>query len=293
MTWVLLAAGTAVFYALHGAWSKRVSTAAGSLVGAWALFLFALPLLAVYLWVQGVPEVGSRFWPVVAANWVLLLGAMLLFFSALRAGDLGVTYPLLALTPLFVIPVEWVLLREVPGGWGVAGILLVVAGVYLLQFRERRRGPLAPLRALMESPGARRALGVAVIWSVSGTLDRVAVLESSPSFYGVALAGGLSVLFLPVLAWNVHRSEDSLRSRLSSAGPVVLVVHGFLFVAMFVLQMEALRLALASYVLSIKRTGALLAVLLGWLAFREEGLRYRLLGTAVTLAGVTVLVVWG
>lgn len=293
MTWILLAAGTAVFYALHGAWSKRVSTRAGPLVAGWALFLFALPLLALYLRLTGVPEVAPRFWTVASVNSVLNLGAILLFFSALRAGDLGVTYPLLALTPLFVIPVEWILLDELPGLWGAVGIVLVVLGIYLLHFGERHRGLLAPIRALVAGAGARRTLGVALIWSVSGTLDRVAVLESSPAFYGVVLAGAVSVLFLPVLAWDAGREGEGPGARLASAGAPTLVVHGLLFAAMFVLQMEALDRALASYVLSIKRSGAILAVLLGALAFHEEGLRYRLLGTVVTLTGVTVMVLLG
>lgn len=293
MTWVVLAAATAVFYALHGAWSKRVSNRAGPLAAGWALFAFALPLLAVYLWIRGIPAVEPRFWAAAGGSALLNLGAITLFFSALRAGDLGITYPLLALTPLFVVPVEWLLLGDVPGAWGAAGIGLVVIGIYLLHFRARERSLVAPLRALLASPGARRALGVALIWSVSGTLDRVAILASSPAFYGVVFAGGLSVLFLPVLAWDARRSERSPREGLASAGGWMLAVHGLLFAAMFILQMEALELALASYVLSIKRTGAILAVLLGWLAFREEGLRYRLVGTVVTLAGVTVLVLLG
>jgi drug/metabolite transporter (DMT)-like permease len=322
MLWVLLATATAVVYALHGAWSKEVSRRAGALTSAWALFAFALPLLALYLALRGVPEVGPRFWPVLAVNCALSVGAFTLFLSALRAGDLGVTYPILALTPAFVIPVEWFVLGEAPGAWGAAGIGMVVTGVYLLHFGERRHGVLGPLAALLRSPGARRALAVALLWSVTGTLDRVAVLEASPAFYGVALFGGLSVLFVPVMflssRWRAHGGRAvaavhpgappeagagagpdadvptlGFRAGLARAGAPRLAVHGFLFALMFILQMEALRLALASYVLSIKRTGALLAVLLGWFAFQEGGVRYRLLGAAVTVAGVSVLVLLG
>jgi drug/metabolite transporter (DMT)-like permease len=294
VTWLLLAAGTAVLYAFHGAWSKRVSTRVGPVLAGWTLFAFSLPLFLVYLALTGVPELGPRFWWVVGGNSLLNLAAATLFLSALRAGDLGITYPLLALTPLFVIPVEWVLLGVLPGPWGVVGIVLMVVGIYLLNFGERRAGLLAPVVALARSPGARLALGVALLWSISGTLDRVAVLESSAAFYGSCLAGALSVLFVPVL-WVRGRTTrwGSDEAGTSPAGARMLTIHGVLFALMFILQMEALRLALASYVLSIKRTGAILAVLLGWAAFREASLRHRLLGTAITVAGATVLVVWG
>jgi len=300
MTWVVLAGAAAVFYALHGAWSKRVAGRTGPLVAAWALFAFALPVLAGYLLISGVPSLGPRFWPVLAVNCMLNVAASYLFLSALDAGDLGITFPLLTLTPLFVIPVELALLGELPGPWGVVGILMVVAGVYLLNFRDRHLGFLAPFAALFQSRGARLSLAVAVIWSVTGTLDRVAVLESSPAFYGVGLAVGLSVLFLPLI-WlqrRRNRREGSAVGggpgpRIGTGTACLLLVHGFLFGVMFIVQMEALRLALTSYVLSIKRTGAILAVALGWLAFREGGLGSRMAGTAVTVAGVAVLVIWG
>lgn len=328
MTWLVLAGGAAVFYALHGAWSKRVTSRVGPLVGAWAFFAFALPFIAAYLWWEGLPPVAPSFWPILGANVVLNLVASYLFLSALRSGDLGVTYPLLALTPLFVIPVEFQLLGELPGLWGALGIALVVVGIYLLNFSDRKAGLLAPFLALARNPGARRSLAVAVLWSVSGTLDRMAVLASSAGFYGVGLAGGLAVLFLPVI-WIARRRghreglEGSGRdarpdgpavssvevgnapppagvpgvverySHLLPDGRVMLIIHGMLFALMFILQMEALELALASYVLSIKRTGAILAVVLGWLAFREGAFGPRILGTVVTLCGVTILVVWG
>lgn len=296
MTWLFLAAGCAVFYALHGAWSKRVATGLGPMVAAWALFAFSLPLFLGYLAATGVPAVGPRFWWVLGANVVLNLGSMGLFFVALRDADLGITFPLLALTPLFVIPVEWLLLGVLPGRWGVAGIVLMVAGIYLLNFHEWRAGVLAPLAAVARNPGARMALAVAILWSLTGTLDRVAVLESSPAFYGSCLAGALALLFPCVI---VLRRRRMSAARPAAARPtvggkgVLLGVHGLLFAVMYVLQMEALRLALASYVLSVKRTGAILAVVLGWAAFREASLHHRLLGTLITVAGATVLVIWG
>lgn len=292
MTWILLAGGTAVVYALHGGWSKRTTEAVGPLVSAWALFTFALPFLALYAVLQGVPPIGSRFWAVLALNCVLNVGASYLFLSALRAGELSLTYPLLALTPLFVIPVEFVLLGELPGVGGASGIGLMVVGIYLLEFSGRRAGLLAPFLALARRPGARRSLAVAAIWSVTGTLDRVAVLEASPAFYGAVFAAGVSLLLL-LLARAVVGSGFPARSLATAPARRLLAVHGLLFAAMFILQMEALQLALASYVLSIKRTGVLLAVVLGGIAFREEAVARRFLGATVTVIGVAVLVVWG
>jgi drug/metabolite transporter (DMT)-like permease len=283
--WVLLAAGTAVLYAVHGAWSKRMAARVPGVAAAWGIFAFSFPLLLGYLVFQGVPDIGPRFAPALAANALLNLASAYLFVSALRMGELGVTVPLLALTPIFMIPVEWVLLGAVPGPGALLGIVLVVIGVYLLNFTDPREGLLEPFRALARDPGARRILLVAMLWSVSSVIDRVAVLESSAGFYGAALSGSLAILFLPLLAFRT----GGVRAALRPAGLGAWLLHGILFGAMFILQMEALRLTLAAHVISFKRTGALLSVVIGAIFFREVGLRPRLTGTAIIIAGATVL----
>jgi len=290
-------------------------------VAGWALFTFALPLLAIALFVRGVPEVEGGFWLAWGVNTLLNFGASYLFLSALRVGELGITYPLLALTPIFVIPLEWILLGDLPGAWGGLGVALIVGGVYLLNFTERSSGLLAPFLALSRDPGAVRMLIVAVLWSLGGTLDRVAVLESSPAFYGFMLSAGLAALYLPLFLVTLTRrispevepslvGSPSVRADSVVVGSVggdsvqpgpsrlyvlvpLLAVHGVLFAVMLLLQMEALTLAFASYVLSIKRSGAVLAVVIGALAFGERSTGSRLVGSLVTVAGAAVLVVLG
>ncbi len=235
------------------------------------------------------PRVDSGFWPVLGVNVVLDLIGFTLYVSALEAGELGLTYPLLALTPVFVVPVEWVVLSEHPGAEGVAGILLVAAGVYLLVSPGSETGILAPFRALAREPGARRMLCVAAVWAVSGTFDRVAVLRSSPAFYGAALAACLAVGFVP---FALRRGRGGVRAPLGPTlrrEPGGLALQGLLFAGMFVCQMEALRLALAAYVLALKRSGTLLTVVAGALFFGEKGTRRRLTATLILLAGVVLV----
>lgn len=322
MTWLLLAAATAALYALHGAWTKRITDEVSRLSATWALFAFSFPLLAGYLALRGMPAVEAGFWPALAANlFVLYPLSMYLFVSAMRKGDLGLTYPLLALTPILVVPVEWTLLGEAPRPRGMAGILLVIAGVYLLNFRKEDASLWAPFRAVAADPGARRGLAVAALWAVGGTVDRVAVVHSSAALYGTAITGGLTLLGLIPLAWT----GAFRRPGAGSGGPVpgaeaapdvpsdggeagagpesasiltpragkLLLVQGLLFGLMFVCQMEALRLSLAAYVITIKRTGTLLSVLLGWAYFEEGLVRKRLLGAAVIVAGIALVALGG
>lgn len=300
MTWFLLAAVAALCYALQGAWTKRLVDTVSRQAATWAIFAFAFPLLAVYLAIDGLSAVQTRFWWVLALNVVLYIVSFRLYVSALEVGELGITYPLLAITPVFVVPVEWLVLGDRVGLLGLAGIVLVAAGVYLLQLERRTHSLLAPFRALAHRPGARRMLAVALVWSVSGTLDRAAVLAASPALYGVAISAALAVALAPGALGDVGfaflpggddprteaegASENDGRERAAVLGG--LGVQGLLFAVMFVAQMEALRLALAANVITVKRSGTLLTVLLGGMLFREKGLAHRLAGTVVVLVGV-------
>lgn len=284
MTWPVLAIGAAVFYGLQGAWTKRLTGRVPAVVAAWAIFAFAFPPLAAYLAIRGVPAVAGVFWPALATTSAIGLLSFYLYASAIERGDVGNTVPLLALTPILLVPVEWILLGELPGLRGLGGIVLVVAGVYLLNLRDLRHGLVAPLAAPLHDPGARRMLLVAALWAVSGVVDKVAVTASSTAFYGTLQTAVLGLAFLPLIARSKRIDVAGLRREGWGLG-----LQGVLFAAMFIVQMEALQLTLAANVITIKRSGALVAVLLGSLAFGERDLGPRLLGTVVTVLGVLLV----
>jgi drug/metabolite transporter (DMT)-like permease len=285
VTWLFLSIGSALFYALQGVWTKRISQRTPLLSATWAIFLFSFPLLAAAVVIEGFPAVGPRFIPAVLATTVLSVISFSLYVSALHRSDLGLTYPLLALTPVLLVPVEWLLLGDLPARVGLTGIALAGVGVYLLNFNHRAGGPLEPLRAVARDSGARRMLAVALLWGVGAALDRVAVLESSPRFYGAALTGLTSLAFLPI----VMSRDGGVRAALRPGIRGALLVQGALFAAMFLFQMSAIELTLASYVVSVKRSGAIITVILGAVLFRETGTGFRLAGTIVILAGVSLI----
>lgn len=291
MTWPLLAVGAALFYGLQGAWTKRLTSRVPAVVAAWAIFAFAFPLLAGYLAVRGVPEVEVVFWPALLTTCSIGLLSFYLYASAIQRGELGLTVPLLALTPILLVPVEWVLLGDLPGLRGLGGIVLVVGGVYLLNLRDVRGGLLVPLATPFRDPSGRRMLAVAALWSVGGVVDKIAVTASSTAFYGAMQTAVLGIGFLPLIAWMRRRegdAADAARAPVRRHGPA-LAVQGLLYAAMFIVQMEALRLTLAAHVITIKRSGAIVTVLLGALAFGERDLWPRLVGTAVTVLGVLLV----
>ena len=119
------AALTGLLFGLQGAYGKVLAKRIPPMLLAWGMFAFSLPFLAVLLLYDGIPVVDwpNFIWATgfsVLANWL----AWGLFFRALQASALAHTMPFTALTPVFLIPVAYILLGELPNAVGLAGILL-------------------------------------------------------------------------------------------------------------------------------------------------------------------------
>lgn len=284
-SWFALSVITAVVYGAQAAYLKGWTDDIDQMLVTWSLWLFALPMFAGALWYWGIPTVEWQFWPACAATVAINLAAWPMFVRAVRLSDISLVMPLLAFTPVFIIGVEFVLLGAAPGVWGLAGIVLIVFGAYVLNVRAGFSALLDPVRSLASDRGARLMLVVAAVWSVSGTIEKVTVTASSPSFYMATFGLFFTVGFIPIL-WIVGDSEPAeLRAQwLPLAGA------GLLTGTMALVQMAAIRITpLVNYVISIKRAGMLVSVLFGWLLFDEEHIGFRLAGAALMIGGVALI----
>jgi uncharacterized membrane protein len=284
MIWIILALLTAVFESFKNVFSKMSVRNINEYVAAWSMSLFALPLLIPALLVLGIPSISAGFWITVIVNSMLLALASVLYMKALKASDLSVTAPMVTFTPLFLLLTSPLILGEFPRILGFAGILLVVLGSYLLNIREQKKHIFAPFKALLTEKGTRLMLAVAVIWSVTAVIDKVGIGQSSPLCYAVATTGLMCVWLLPLMLWFGRRD---LHHIVSSAK--ILVPIGLCSGLVLIFQMTALTMTLVAYVISIKRFSAIGSVFLGWLIFKETGLRERLLGATVMVAGVILI----
>jgi len=69
-----------------------------------------------------------------------------------------------------------------------------------------------------------------------------------------------------------------------------LLAVGLLTSAVFFVHMTAITLTLVVYVVSIKRTGGMISVFLGYFIFKEKNIRQRFLSSAIMFAGVLLIV---
>ncbi len=305
MDWLLLALLAAISLASADAatkaWLGDYSAAEISLVRFSLSGLLLAPLL---LGMPALSSLPAPFWGWLTAMIPLEIAAMLLYMAAIRDHPLALTVPYLAFTPAFVLVIGHWLLGETVSMQGAAGVLLVVAGAWLLNVRHARlmdyRSWGAPLAAIIREPGSRMMLAVAVIFAFTATMGKAVLSYLPPRYFGPFYFVVLGLVMPLVWALVPHRRSTAGRrrrqpvQRLGLRGlwrrPRAVLAVAALNGVMIIAHFEAIARVEVAYMVAVKRTSLLFGILYGALLFGEAGLRSHLAAGALMVAGVAVIV---
>ena len=282
--WLFLSLLTAVFTSAQDIISKRVSTRISPYVTVWAVSFFAIPFLGIcFFWEH--PSVHAPvFWLALVATTMTLTTASVYFFKAIEASDLTLSIPLLSFTPLMLLITSPLIVGEFPKPLGIAGMVLIVIGCYVLFYHPQQEDFLAPFRRLMKARGSRYMLVVAVLYSIGGNLDKVGMKASSPLLWSTSLNSMVAAVSGVMMFIKVRQPVRQIKA----VWPW-LALLGFFMALGFLVQMNALKLAIVPYVIAVKRTSIILTALWGVLFLKEQGGRERLMAVILMLAGVFVI----
>ena len=281
MTWLILGIFTAFFEAVKDVFGKQNLKKSDEYVVAWSLAFFSVIFLTPWVIYTGIPELNTQFWFSLLIGGSINAVTTLLYIKAIKVSDLSLTVPLVALTPLFMLLTSPLIVGEYPNFFDYIGILLIVAGSYLLNIKEKSQGYLAPFKALLNEPGPKFMLIVAFLWSITSNFDKIGVKNSSPIFWLFSLFGTMTILLLPVLLQKTPNPSRKIIKQLP-----MLAGMGFFNAIGVLCQMQALTLTLVVQVIAIKRTSVLMGVLFGHFIFKEKDIQQRLLGAGIMILGV-------
>ena len=227
----------------------------------------------------GVSELG-----IIVATTTMIAGAMIAFLRALAIGEVSYVAPISKIVPVFVLPIEVVVLGQVLTPLQVAGVLVATAAVYVANFRGGSL--LEPLRQATTSTAARLAILSAMAFGVSDVARRIALQELAiPVGVWIPIVlGGVAVVLLPA-AFRAT-PPATLRADLPK-----LAVGGLFVAAGEGLTNVAFSLVPASIASPIVNTQAIVAVLLGGLLLNEQQFRIRTVAAVLAVIGVTMIAV--
>ena len=204
MEWFIFTLLGALFSAMYYSMDKELlKTVDRYLIASCTFFISAITLFSISC-VKGIPNIGSDFWWAMLASVMLHSTSVILYLKSLKSTPISLSMPMLAFTPVFLIPISHILLGELPSGFGIAGILLIVLGSYSLYHNHHQNSLLDPFRYIWKHKGILYMLIVSFVFAFTANIDKVIVLNSDP-YYGSAVR----FLFVSLIFFLVSISKES------------------------------------------------------------------------------------
>jgi drug/metabolite transporter (DMT)-like permease len=287
--WLLLGLFSAATDAGKNVLAKHNTKSFNSIVVTWAWVTYSLFILIPVMFIKGIPQLDMVFWQTFVVRIILDFVSLLMYIEAIKRTDLSLSMPMLALSPLFLLVSGYFLNGEFPSNLALIGVLLIVVGTYFLNFKGRHLPWYEPITCVVQDRGTTLMLGASIIWGITGSLHKLAILHSNPYFYTGLGALTLAVLYTP-LAWFASREDfkkSFSREYLPKLVPVGLL-DGLTVLSQFVGQ----SMSLTVLVISLKRTSIIFSSILGWWLFGEK-IGKRIVPICMMVAGVVLIAVGG
>jgi drug/metabolite transporter (DMT)-like permease len=289
-TWVLLSLICAFALASSDALTKKTLVRSNEYLAAWFRLVFSLPLLLLMCPVVPTPKLDSVFYRAFILSLPLEVAAMILYVKALKISPLSLTLPFLSLTPVLLIVVSYLILGEKVSLQGSIGIVVLATGGYTLHLHEIKKGLWMPIVAIRREKGSLLMIAVAIIYSITATLGKMAIEHSSPLFFGITYFCAAAVLFAPIALWM---GRHEMKQFIFTGQYKRLFFPGLFYSIMIVSHMTALNLTKVAYMISVKRISLVIGVLYGYFLFRETDIGERVFGALLMLTGFVLIVTAG
>ena len=289
MPWFALAMVSATLSAVAAIAQKKVLFSFSPLEFSFVVSLIIGALSSVAaLWVDFSTVTAAAF-AIILVKSIISGIAFLLVMMALAKNPISTALPLLGITPAVTAILAFPILGEGLNTWQVAGVVLMIIGTYVLEYRPGH-GVLETLRSGWTSRMHYPIFGAVLLFGLSSVFDRKLVggLHIEPA---VVLVYQHLVYFMmfgvALVMRNVSLRTVCVKSLrlLPLLGAIALCTIAYRW-----FQLEATTMAPVALVLAVKRTSILFASLFGGSLFSEERLKTKLLGAAIiVVSGFLIL----
>ena len=272
---------------MHAAWNLLAKRGQGHPVFFWLALVVTLaiylPAFIVGVVLEPIPPAG---WVWIAATGVLHAAYFWSLGNAYARADLSVTYPLArGIGPALVLVASVWIVGESVSPLGVAGVLAVVAGIYLINLRSLDPKSLLDAPRMLLRPGGRYAAFTGVIIATYTLVDKQGVAVVNPLPYAYLMWLIAAALLTPLVL--VRYGRRPWRRAPVSLRDATLV--GLLSVTAYLLVLIALTMAPAPYVSAAREVSIMIGAALGMTLLREPRHAPRFIGAGAIAAGAALV----
>ncbi|QSG01417.1 DMT family transporter [Natranaeroarchaeum sulfidigenes] len=210
-------------------------------------------------------------------------GGFIFFLYAIQAGEVSYVAPINKIVPVFVLPIEVVVLGQFLTPLQVAGVVVATLAVYVANYRAGSL--LDPIRRAAHSRPAQLALLSAMLFAVTDVGRRVVLQELAvpTAIWVPLLLAGVLVVFLPSALRHPPEDLRGALPKLAGAGAIVAVGEHTTTLAFSLIP--------ASIASPVVNTQAIVAVILGGVLLGEQHFRIRIVAAVLAVVGVTMIAI--
>ncbi|MFD2938198.1 EamA family transporter [Spirosoma flavum] len=236
-----------------------------------------------------------EFWQSMLISSLFAMFGNVFLVKAMHTGDLSVLGPINAYKAIVGMLIGVFLLNEIPGWWGLTGVLLIVAGSYIVLNDKQQRKEISLQSekvGLFRRPEVKLRLAALVFSAIDGAFLKKAIILSTPTiafFYWCAIGFGLTLIWISLTMRTTWRAQTTLLVSQKTTYLALCATVGVTQMASNVVLADMP----VGYALALFQTSALVSVLFGYQFFNEQGILRKLIGAGVMVAGAVLITVLG
>lgn len=290
---ILLSFGSGLFTCLQAAYSKKALIS--QKFHDWTImlvrFLYVLPLFIVIWLLEGVPHTIQNvpiFILIIVTLVTLEVVSQWTFHQSIKLAPLSEVMPFQTLTPIFIIPINFVLTHQGLSARGMIGVGINTLGLFFLYRVSKKKevGTGLKMNGGREIGGIGLMIVTAILWSVTTTLQKIGAQYAGVALFGIFYIGGVTLI---MLIYHLVK-RVSLRAIWKKE-----VQKSFLPIGIFAglatwAQYVALTLINPAYVSAIKRSANISTFWLDRNFFKEKIRPAIIFWNLVTIVGIIFIV---
>ena len=205
--------------------------------------------------------------------------------KALEKGELSVLGPINAYKSIVGMLFAYLLIKEIPNAWGIAGMIFIIIGSYFVLDTTEEKFSWQ----LFKTPAIQYRLAALILTGIQAVLDKKVIEHSNLTiaFAGWSIFGaGFSFIFILFTKVSIQKEFKNIhREVLIKYFLLVLTVGLMLASTNYTLSHMPVGYALALFQLSI-----LLSVVLGHRFFNELHIFKKLMGATIMVIGSALII---
>ncbi len=304
--WIFLSSLGALFQSVNAAVTKRnllVSRNALNLI-AFINYSTAGIILTVILFFQ-----EKSFIPEILNMQSFLLGILIVAvfnttgtyfgYRALHVADFNYVSPWMALTSILIVVPSFFMLGELPSLAGLLGIMLVVIGAIIIDYR-RKNGIVNADEAARRHINKKAKIFVLIMgvcFTMSPVGMKMAIDVSSPMFVAVILHFAIAIPFLIIILLFQREKIFSEIKTLGKKNKNIFYLTAFGAGVGYAIANGSISLAMGlapvTLVMALKRIAPIFSFFIGYVFFREkDSAKKKLIATLLMVAGAILVSVF-